>query len=139
MFLINYLNGESNMVVMVEREKSDFNMAVSYLNRLNTLFYTADEASMTHNIYQWFNALLNILRELSTEMKEDELESKKKEAKDIFADVNKHVEDMNKSGLAQVTPELYWKLHNFELFLRGVLKESGLQMKMAEDARHALK
>jgi len=124
---------------MVEREKSDFNMAVSYLNRLNTLFYTADEASMTHNIYQWFNALLNLFRELSTEMKEDELKEKREEAEDIFKDVNKHVEEMNKTGIAQVTPELYWKLHNFELFLRRILKEAGLQMKMAEDARKALK
>ena len=124
---------------MGEREKSDFNMAVSYLNRLNTLFYTADEASMTHNIYQWFNALLNLFRELSTEMKEDELKEKREEAEDIFKDVNKHVEEMNKTGIAQVTPELYWKLHNFELFLRRILKEAGLQMKMAEDARKALK
>jgi hypothetical protein len=56
-----------------DRDQSEFDMAVSYLGRLNALFYQADQAAMNLDIYNWFHALLCLFRELSTEMKEDEI------------------------------------------------------------------
>lgn len=124
---------------MEQRDQSEFNMAVSYLNRLNGLFYICDEASMTLDINQWFQSLVALFRELSTEMKSTEIETKNKEIKSIFEDVNSAVSKANKSGQMEVNPDLYWKIHEFELFIRGILKSSGLQQKMKDPAFEALK
>jgi len=121
-----------------QRDSSEFNMAVSYLNRLNTLFYICDEASMNHEPFTWINTLMTLFRELSTEMEEKELEDKKIVSKKLFYDVNKYIESINATGRKEITPDLYWELHEFENFLRKVLKESGLQMKMKSDPRFAL-
>jgi hypothetical protein len=121
------------------REQSEFNMAVSYLNRINSLFYVCDESAMALNISTWFNSLLTIYRELSTEMKKTEQEEQHKSMMLLFEKVNKHISKTNASGRAEVQPELYWELHNLELDLRKVLKESGLQQKMKDAASDALR
>ena len=119
------------------REQSEFNMAISYLNRLNQLFYMCDEASMILDMYQWYHTLLALFRELSTEMKDDELELMNDQAKLLGNEVNVYVQASGE-GNAEVTNELYQGLHYFELGIRKVMKTSGLQMKMKQDPRKAL-
>ena len=118
------------------RDQSEFNMAVSYLNRINGLFYVAESAAITLDTYTWFHALLAIYRELSTEMHEDELELWEQKSDLIHAKLSNYIrrKDM---GFENVPPELYKGLHKFELFLRKILKESGLQNKMMNDPRLA--
>ena len=122
-----------------DREQSEFNMAVSYLNRLNALFYVADEASIELNAYQWFHSLMALFRELSTEMKPVEIEAWSKEKiPAINSLVSEHLKNNNSQVMNQMNPDLYDKLHNFELFIRKILKDSGLQNKMQESPGQAL-
>ena len=124
---------------MEERGQSEFNMAVSYLNRMNALFYIADEAAMSLDAYQWFHTLLAIERELSTEMKEKELEGFETKMKAIHPEVTSWVENKNRGLVTTISKELYESLHHLEIDLRRILKDAGLQNKMMEDAMNALK
>jgi len=121
------------------RDKAEFNMAVSYLNRINTLLMACDEASIRLDIYMWFHSLLATMRELSTWMKDPEI----KKFKDKINRINpmiKNVYDNNaRTGRMEIKPDLYMELHEMELELREIANKSGLLMKMADDAFNALR
>ena len=123
----------------MDRQQSEFNMAVAYLGRLNALFYAADEAAMELDLYTWQHSLWVIFRELSTEMKEEEIVNFSKDIKDCANAVNQSISKNARSGKKEVSPELYEKLHNLEMQLRKVMKSSGLQMRMSEEAGRALR
>ena len=121
-----------------QRDKSAFNMAVSYLYRLNALFYTADNAAITLDIYTWYHTLLSLYRELSTEMLDKEIDKAEADIKDMHPDVMKAVNNQAKKGVMDIPPELYQKLHQFEMSLRKITKKSGLLLKTADDPAFAL-
>lgn len=120
------------------RGTAEFNMAVSYLTRLNTLFYIADESAMTLDMNKWMHSLMALFRELSTEMKAEEITK----IKNKFNIINSKVQEINnvygRKGTVEVNPQTYDALHEVELDLRRVVKESGLQMKMKAEAGAAL-
>lgn len=121
-----------------ERELSEFNMAISYLNRLNELFYEADRAAIELNAYTWFNVLIALYRELSTEMNEKELTEWDETIFKINASIQNSMRQSSQTGMVKINNELYLKLHKFEMFLRRICKSSGLQNKMKEDPRLSL-
>jgi len=121
-----------------DRAQSEFNMAVSYLNRLNQWFYLAGESRLRLDSYNWFHALTLLFSELSTEMKKDEIETKNKEILSLNTRVVKNQQSNMNSKRISIPPKLWLELHEFELFLRKVMKESGLQNKMKDDPRRAI-
>jgi hypothetical protein len=128
-----------------QRDQSEFNMAVSYLNRLNSLFYAADEAAIRSDMFQWFSVLSALSRELSTEMKAPEVAEFDTMEDQINNDLNtwqkRSAGRPNKVGggmFQNVDYNLRRELIVFERKLRGVLKSSGLQQKMKEDRRFGL-
>lgn len=122
-----------------QRQKQEFNMAVSYLNRLNAEFYMAVDSSLKLDIHNWFHSLLCIYRELSTEMKEKEISIMDQRIMVLNNEIQEQLRTTSKTGHFMVNPELYMKLHSLELDLRKILKEAGLQNKEIEDAYKALK
>ena len=116
-----------------DRQQSEFNDAIGYLNRLNSLFYLADDAAMNLDVYGWFHSLMALERELSTEMNEKEINNFEKIQDDINYMISQFLKESNRNPSASVSPELYNKLHNFELQLRNIFKSAGLQNKMKED------
>lgn len=112
-------------------------MAVSYLNRLNSLFYAADEAAISLDTYTWFHSLMVIFRELSTEMKDAEIDEYNKIFLEIGEKVNNSMGQMARTGKREIGSELYNSLHTIEIKLRKVLKGAGLQLKMADNPRLA--
>jgi hypothetical protein len=124
---------------MEDREQAEFNMAVSFLNRLNALFYMADEAAINLNAYLWFHTLMALYRELSQDAKDTEIQNLINIKKSISPLLSSNIEHQKKMGAVEINSELYDKLHDFEIQLRQILKSSGLLMKMKEDASHALK
>lgn len=122
-----------------DRQQSEFNDAIGYLNRLNSLFYLADDAAMNLDVYGWFHSLMALERELSTEMNEKEINNFERLQSTINNMLSQYIKDTARSPNAGVSPELYNKLHNFELQLRNIFKAAGLQNKMKEDASFALK
>jgi len=122
-----------------ERDQSEFNMAVSYLNRLNGLLAFINESSISLDTHSWFHGLLALSRELSTEMKKEEALQASRYKDQINMIVGKVSKQQARLGTKSVPHILYDSLHEFELLLRKVLKDSGLQMKMKERAEFALK
>lgn len=120
------------------KEKAEFNMAVSYLNRLNALLYAADEAAISLNVYQWFHVLTSLYRELSTEMTPEQIHEFDKDIGIMNQVVVKVMQDGRRSGRISIEHDQYMIFHKFELKLRGILKSSGLQMKVTTDASRAL-
>jgi hypothetical protein len=128
-----YPNQRNRCMANFERDKSEFNSSFSYLNRINVLFLTADENAMQLNMYNWYHALLALFRELSTEMNEEELNSFTKESDKINQLLMEHMSKLSATGYADVNPQLYNSLHVYELKLRMIMKEAGLQQKVMED------
>lgn len=127
------------MVNVNDREQSEFNMAVSYLNRLNALFYACDEASMNLDSHTWFHCLITLFKELSTEMKPTEIEAFNKDIKKINIDITKTSKINTRTGQTNIPPQLYWQLHDLDIKIRRILKEAGLQSKMKDDPRFAMR
>jgi len=121
-----------------DRKQSEFNMAVSWLGRLNYWFYICDEQSNQMNIYEWFQSLLILTRELITEMKPEEKQELEQTQKRIFPEINRVAMITERTGNKKVPPSLYWQLHEMETKLRTILDDSGLQKKAVDDALKAL-
>lgn len=117
------------------KQKAEFNMAVSYLSRLNSFFYAADMACYQRDMNGWFNALIILYRELSTEIapgKRDEFDKR-------MMEINNELYHAQKAMAGRgINPNLYMKLHKFEQDLRDITKDAGLQMRMTDDASNAL-
>lgn len=122
---------------MESREQAEFNMATSYLVRLNNLFYAVDDASLSLNAFQWYHALMTLFRELSTEMSDDEVAAFILQGNNINERIS--TEARSSKVKNEMSPELYNDLQSFELKLRRILKTSGLQMRMQRDPAKALK
>lgn len=139
-YILHYLNAGLKMALENEevKEKAEFNMAVSYLNRLNSLFYAADEAAIHLDIYSWFHVLTAIYREISTEMTDPEIKICDAEIGDMNNIVMKQIQNMQRMGRNQIDSASYMKLHNFEMKMRNIMKRSGLQMKSMSDASKSL-
>ncbi len=120
------------------RTQSEFNSAVSYLNRINYIFTVCDEMSMSLDVNGWFHMLLCLYRELSTMMKKPEMDAVDK----MISELNPRIGEFNdeqRRGNTDVDINFYNQMHRFELYLRSIYKETGLQMKMSDDASKALR
>ncbi len=119
-------------------EQTEFNMAFSYLGRLNQLFYQADNSAMNLDAHGWFHSLLALYRELSPYIKEEDLKNKK----DTISQINHLLSKNNKRAMTnptnEISTDLYNSLHDFELYIRSVVKSTGLQMRMEQDPSKAL-
>lgn len=118
---------------------SEFNMAVSYLNRLNSLFYACDESAISLDIYTWYHVLMALYRELSTDMDKETMDIIWGKIKEVNQDVDRYMRKRNTNGMARVDPKLHHSLHEIEIMLRKVLDDAGLQNKKTTDAMRALK
>lgn len=127
--------------MIADREQNEFNMAVSYLNRLNYLFSIATQSAMNLDAATWFHTLLALYRELSTEMKEEKGELKKAEQfnQDINQLISIWAQQLQLTGRKEISAELYSSLHNFELFLRSIVKKAGLQGRTMDDPARSLR
>jgi len=121
------------------RSQSEFNMAVSYLSRLNALFYLCNDAAISLDSYNWFHTLMALYRELSTEMKKDEIDKLQKDMKKLNVAVNRNMDNIRRKGTIIIESELYQSLHDFEMELRRILKSAGLQIKMTDKILDAMK
>lgn len=121
------------------QDKAEFNMAVSYLNRLNTLLTACDQSSISLDIYTWFHSLLALIRELSTWMTQDQATAFENVIKRVNPQVSQAYSKINRTGKVEITNELYMDLHHMELELRTIANKAGLLMKMADSALDAMR
>lgn len=117
----------------IEREQSEFNSSIAYLNRINIYLALAGESMYNMDAYSWCLALGNVFKELSTKMQERErTDAEEKYYRLLEAST---ASQAHKGG---INKRLFKELMGFELNLRAVAKESGLETKAKEDARTSL-
>jgi hypothetical protein len=111
-------------------DKSEFNYAVNFLNRINGWLCIAGEQAYNCIASDWFHALLNVYREMADEMDAERFawfESNRIEINNII------IAETAQSIKNVIKPELYEKLHLFEIELRKEIKKSGFKTKYKED------
>lgn len=122
-----------------QRAQSEFNSAVTYLNRLNYLWAVCDEARSECDSFRWFNHLCIIYSELSTEMKKaEERDRFKARLTDLNMTVQQQQRVNQRASRQQITWQLYMELLNLDEDLRRIMKEAGLLTKSISDPRRAL-
>ena len=84
------------------------------------------------------HSLMAIFREISTEMKDTEIDNLQEKFTEVNSKIQKHNEEINRKGRASIPNDTYMDLHKIEVEIRKVLKSSGLQMKMKQDAGSAI-
>ena len=120
------------------RDQSEFNFALSFLNRLNTWFYAASEAAINLDPFNWFHALMIIRRELSDDMKGEEMKRADEYKNSINQMLPRAMQKIQFAGSKEISSELYDQLDSFEIFLRGIVKSAGYKSKFKDDPRFAL-
>lgn len=105
---------------MKDFSQADYNDAIGYLNRINICFWNANTAASELRAVDWYYALRNLYRELSGYITD------KKIFEDKFLIIDKIVFTAKKGMMSF---ELYTKLEELEILLRGIYKKSGLMMK----------
>lgn len=118
-----------------QRDVSEFNYGISFLNRLNYQFYICMSSAMSLDAFGWFHALLTIRRELSDDMKDGEME----ESNSFMNTINLELGKLSKINKSNYIPQqLYDKLDGFEIFLRKIVKSAGYKTKFKDDPSMAM-
>jgi hypothetical protein len=120
--------------MMEDRVQGEFNSALEYLRRISVAFEACNEASSNMDAGLWGQALVVAFKELSTKMKKDELETKQKELQELIS-ITTAIKGRSRHS---IPTGVYWRLFNFELFLRSVFNEAGLEMKNRADPGNIL-
>lgn len=123
----------------MEREQSEFNMAVAWLQSIRELQTVSNISAMQLDAFGWYHALMTIMREESPLMKPDERVEYNTKFRELREKVTRLVELEKRRGIKQLPPEIHEALHEIDIGLRDVLKASGLLTRFADDASKALK
>ncbi|KKL18519.1 hypothetical protein LCGC14_2474710 [marine sediment metagenome] len=141
-----------------ERPQSEFNMAIYTLGRLNYSLYVCSEHFRNMDLWALFHEMVNLYMEVSTEMKGDLIkvatsgerkDNKKhsKTSKDELEEMEKFIAELEplveryndrRQNATGLNKELYTKLRYMNMLLRKIMKDSGLLLKMKDDAAFAL-
>jgi len=120
------------------REQNEFNAAVRFANHLEDTFLAASIMLAELDIFNCYHTLGALVRMLSGEMNDSEITEFNNYFFGLKDSVNSFVAQQNK-GKFQIPSDLLEKLHILEQKLRKIYRDSGLQSKIREDARAALK
>ena len=94
---------------------------------------------MELDVYKWYHSLRTLFRELITEMNTKEETELSAISVSLGNKVNNLVSQQSITGQMGIDPELYEALDIFEKKIRQIVKSSGLQNKMQDEAMSALK
>lgn len=123
---------------METREQNEFNAAVRFANHLEDTFLAASIMLAELDVFNYYHTLGALVRMLSGEMKNEEVEYFNNYFFGLKDSINNYVTQQNR-GKYFIPSELLEKLHKLEQQLRKIYRDSGLQSKIREDARAALK
>ena len=117
------------------REQSDFNFAITFLTRLNYALVMCMEGSISYDMERWWQGLDILYRELSDDMKEDEIKKLETELKEIEPEVTQFIKNRNNGSENEITPQTYHKLRDIEMTLRKIIRAAGYKTRMKDDYR----
>lgn len=116
-------------------EKSEFNDAIGFLNRCNQLFYAIDNYGANLDLFQLFQHLRILFKELSPDMTADV----QREYQMRFNEVLPRITSAMRNGTGSYGGDVVAKLDAIEIDLRKLFADKGYQTKMKDMAEKALK
>lgn len=127
------------------REQAEFNNALGIITTIQECYTACNNArTKPYDIHMWNTALDNLFMTLSTSMKDTEKTTLLKTLDEIRDEVNKLSTVQNKLWQSKrqkigVPMILFKKMIDFELQLRKIAKDAGLEMRVMDDAMKALR
>lgn len=110
---------------------SEWNEAKAYFYRIHMTLMVCDQCAMMKNYDGQLSALFTVHRELSAQMKPDELGL----AEDLYDKASRLVNYKNKNVRQEI---LVKSLYNYELHLRKVMKDRKMDLPRQKDPGAAL-
>lgn len=113
-------------------DKSEYNLAFTYIYKINELANVCDTASIQLDAYLWFRVLYALKRRLSIKMTNDVREDFDFRLEDINADleeINRKLEANKKDKIPEVSNTVYKKLHKLQEDLLILADKYGLLIK----------
>lgn len=114
------------------KDRPTFNIGLGYTNFLLYSLSLCDTHSRNKEYDQWYQEQMVLFRWVSTKMKKEQM--------DVFDEKKKNIETLLLTYIRKKNNalDIYNALHDMELFLRNIIKVSGLEMRGSEDPRLAL-
>lgn len=121
----------------MNESQSQFNMAISFLNRLNLYFFAAADAANKLDAYTWFHTLRGLYREMADDMKPEEKNKVEQQIRELIPLVDIWVKNVNR-GVMRMDSQLYERLNDLEIDIRISINKSGYKTKYTNSASLAL-
>ena len=121
----------------MESEKSEFNVAVSYLQTINVLQALAAEAAMDIDFKRWRHTLAAMFRRVAPYLIDKDYNNLKNQLVNLTNIINKG--NKQRFGKPVIQPQIISGLEDFEVDVLRLAKKHGLISKMEEDAGAALR
>jgi len=109
-----------------DREKQEFNFAVSDLNRVNLICAAIEDAMMTMSSFEWFTALQTLSATLSPYMTKEELNAIDNKLEGTWDELHRTLKKNQQSGTTEITRGCYKTLKEIYIELRRIQKDSDL-------------
>lgn len=126
-------------------DKSEFNNALGYINTLNYFFHDMiSQAVIEGDIKAWLQALNRLYVMLSTHMKKEKKELLWQQYKELegqvarFLQQRRYQQNRLRKNI-EIPVKLYDSLTLYEMELRSIAKEAGLETKLEDDGSKWLK
>lgn len=118
--------------------KTEFNSNLAEIERIHNILCLCDQAQLTNNYKEWYNAILCLKKELRTYMTDTQKTSTQKYVNDLNKAYNEsHSQTTpHKSGF-QASHKLISTLFEFEEFLRDIRQAKGMGMTEKQDPGEA--
>jgi hypothetical protein len=117
----------------MEREQSEFNDSIGLLRRINIQLYFCWEARRQKNIALWIDSLNSLSLELCNYIKPDEMKAFNDFIRKNHDKIMIIANTAAKSSNYQIPFELFMELRDWEIKLRNVYNDSGLESKKKKD------
>ena len=118
----------------MDRPQSEFNMGLSYLQKISFLLWHCSLASMELDMNSWFLSLKALKRTIITEMTEKDLDEVKALEEEIKVLLSKYLLQQRKKLKTNVPENLFELLEKYEMKIYFVLKDAGLLNKLKTSA-----
>ena len=110
-----------------------YTMDFSLFYRLDNLFYRLNNATLTLNLYLWFNLIMVLYKEIAPIIDEKDRKdytSKMERLIPVFIELNRQYKEY---GGIVVNPKLYKELQDLEIALRDAVNKRGIYLRKRED------
>jgi len=124
----------------MELKESEFNIALLFLSKIHQSFIFTSNARQQQDAYTWSIHLSDIFLDLINDVPNKDKEEKLNELQTLMDKSANHSQLLLKKGIPPHIPrDLFWRLYNFEIYLKNIFDKAGYQTRRKELPSEALK